>query len=107
MRVSRGKSALRKILSKLCWILLEHKCLYYKLVSKKYSKLRIPDSKYDELESHYVWLCGVLRIKPSINKMVGFDLRKPSCSIVYAKIRSTKKRIPINKTLRELRGMRR
>ena len=95
------KSLLIKKHAKVSWILLEHKCLYYKLTDKRYNHLRISDEKYDQLERYYISICKDMKIKPSISKMVGFDLRKPSCALVMIKIKKLKKRLPIKKTLAE------
>lgn len=96
---------LEKLRIKIGWILLEHKCLYYTLVDPKYSTLRIPDYKYDFLENTYISLCRKLNKKDSVSSMVGFDKKRPSCKLVYDKLKSTKRRMKINSVIEEIKKL--
>lgn len=100
-----AQKSLIKIHSRLSWILLEAKCLYYKLTGTKYEHLRIDDQTYDFLESKYRKLCKKLKKKDTISTMVGFDEERQSSQLVYRKLKNKKKRLPIKSILKKLESI--
>ena len=71
-----------KRLISLSWELLEHKCKYYKNVGGD----PVEDQYYDNLEEEYKYLCSELKIDPNVTNMVGFDMNRPSCKLVFNKL---------------------
>ena len=72
----------RKRFVQLSWEILEHKCRYYRGVGGK----PIADAEYDALEDEYRKLAEELGEKPSAWEMVGFNIDRPSCRLVMAKL---------------------
>lgn len=95
-----SKESLLEIYTKISWILLEQKCLYYVLTHSKYNKLRITDTEYDLIEKKYAMIGKYLAESTHITKMVGFDKDySATTKMVYKKLKETKKALTIGKNL--------
>lgn len=76
-----------KEMIKLSWQILEHKCRYYR---QELNLTTIPDEEYDKIEDRYRILCEELKISPTACDMVDFDMSRPSCNLVYKKLKGRK-----------------
>lgn len=74
----------------LAWQILEHKCRYYVLVKEDlvFEKDVIPDAEYDALEDEYRQLAVKTGRPTTAADMVGFDLDRGSCRLVYSHLKS-------------------
>jgi hypothetical protein len=95
-----SKETLLEIYSKISWILLEQKCLYYVLTHSKYDKCKITDTEYDLIEKRYVEIGKHIGESTHISEMVGFKKDySATTKMVYKKLKETKKSITIGKNL--------
>jgi len=79
--VKRPKSNEEKRFIKLGWELLEAKYRYYKLDAPL-----LEDYAYDRLEREYDDLSKKLGLEPTAANMVGFDINRPSASLVADRV---------------------